>query len=66
MTAVDAYLRDFEIYVPRDCVASPSQAQNSAALSYMARALHADTSATASLDLRKLAQRSKRRRKSAR
>ena len=66
MTAVDAYLRDFEIYVPRDCVASPSQAQNSAALSYMARALHADTSVTASLDLRKLAQRSKRRRKSAR
>jgi nicotinamidase-related amidase len=59
MTAVDAYLRDFEIYVPRDCVASASPAQNSAALSYMARVLHANTSSSANLDLRKLARRSK-------
>jgi nicotinamidase-related amidase len=63
MTAVDAYLRDFEIYVPRDCVASPGQAQSSAALSYMARVLHANTSAAAGLDLRKLARRSRRRKR---
>jgi nicotinamidase-related amidase len=66
MTAVDAYLRDFEICVPRDCVASPSQAQSGAALSYMARVLHADTSASAGLDLHKLARRPKRRAKSGR
>jgi nicotinamidase-related amidase len=61
MSAVDAYLRDFEIYVPRDCVASPLRAQSSAALSYMARVLDANTSAAATLDLRKLTGRSKRR-----
>ena len=66
MTAVDAYMRDFDIYVPRDCVASPSQSQNGAALSYMARVLHANTSPAAALDLRKMAGRSGRRRKRAR
>jgi nicotinamidase-related amidase len=57
MTAVDAYLRDFEVYVPRDCVASASQAQNGAAVRYMARVLHANTTSAAKLDLRKLARR---------
>jgi nicotinamidase-related amidase len=63
MSAVDAYLRDFEIYVPSDCVASATQADNAAALRYMARVLHADTSSTTKLDLRKLARRPTRRAK---
>ena len=60
ITAADAYLRDFEIHVPRDCVASASPAENRKALQYMARVLHADTSAAAKLDLRKLGNRPRR------
>jgi nicotinamidase-related amidase len=63
MSAVDAYLRDFEIYVPRDCVASASQVETTAALRYMSRVLDANTSPAAKLDLRKLARRPKRRAK---
>lgn len=54
-TAMDAYMRDFELYVPRDCVASISPVHNSAALSYMRRALHTDTRRGADIDLRRLA-----------
>jgi nicotinamidase-related amidase len=42
-TAMDAYLRDYEIHVPRDCVASLSPAHNRGALAYMKRVLDADT-----------------------
>jgi len=59
ITAADAYLRDFEIYVPRDCTASASEVENRKALQYMARVLHADTTPSGKLDLRKLAGRSK-------
>ena len=59
LSAADAYLRDLEIYVPRDCTASPSDAANREALQYMTRVLHADTSASVKLDLRKLGGRAK-------
>jgi nicotinamidase-related amidase len=60
MTAADAYMRDVELYVPSDCTASASNAENRKALQYMARVLHADTTPSAGLDLKKLAGRVRR------
>ena len=57
LTAADAYVRDLDVYVPRDCVASASALENRKALQYMERVLHANTSASTRLDLRKLARR---------
>jgi nicotinamidase-related amidase len=54
-TAMDAYLRDFELYVPRDCTASISGAGNRGALAYMKRMLDADTRPAAQLDIGRLA-----------
>jgi nicotinamidase-related amidase len=54
MTAIDAYVRDFELHVPADCTASIMRRHNTDALAYMKRMLHADTRAGAKLDLRKL------------
>jgi len=54
MTAIDAYVRDFELHVPADCTASIVRRHNTDALAYMRRMLHADTRAGAKLDLRKL------------
>ncbi len=54
LTAADAYLRDYEIYVPSDCIASISAAENRKALDYMARVFHADTRPSTKLDLAKL------------
>jgi len=42
-TANDAYLRDYKIFVPSDCVISNTAQQNKEALNLMKRALHADT-----------------------
>lgn len=56
-TAMDAYLRDFELYVPGDCTASTSPAGNRSALAYMKRMLDADTRPAAQLDVRCLARR---------
>jgi nicotinamidase-related amidase len=57
ISAVDAYMRDFELFVPSDCTASKSSAENRRALAYMARVLHADTRASARLDLAALGRR---------
>ena len=65
LTAADAYLRDLEIFVPRDCVASASEGANREALQYMARVLHADTTVSVKLDLRKLGGRARRTKKKA-
>ena len=54
MTAIDAYVRDFELHVPADCTASIVRRHKTDALAYMKRMLHADTRAAAKLDLRKL------------
>jgi len=59
-TAMDAYLRDFELHVPRDCLASISPAHNRAALAYMQRVLHADVRDSARIDVRALARRGRR------
>ena len=65
LTAADAYVRDFEVYVPRDCVASASEPENRKALQYMERVLHANTGPSTRLDLRKLAGRRMRRKTAA-
>jgi nicotinamidase-related amidase len=54
MTAIDAYVRDFELHVPRDCVVSIAPRHNREALEYMKRVLDADTRAAGKLDLRAL------------
>jgi nicotinamidase-related amidase len=41
-TANDAYMRDFHLYVPRDCVASNTEEENSLALAQMEKVLKAD------------------------
>jgi nicotinamidase-related amidase len=42
-TAQDAYVREFRIWVPRDCVAAESAAVERSALAHMQRTLKADT-----------------------
>jgi nicotinamidase-related amidase len=42
-TASDAYLLDYEVRVPRDCVVSNTRARTRAALAHMADVLKADT-----------------------
>lgn len=50
-TASDAYMRDFHIHVPADCVASISPEHTREALDYMQRVLRVDTTPSAELDL---------------
>ena len=42
-TASDAYMRDFHLFVPEDCVASSDPRENEHALEHMRRVLKADT-----------------------
>lgn len=51
LTAFDAYMRDFHLYVPRDCLASNSREQNEAALQQMEQIAKADTRPSTELDL---------------
>jgi nicotinamidase-related amidase len=53
-TASDAYMRDFDLYVPEDCTASVSAEENRRALAYMRRVFGADTTPSTELDLRAL------------
>jgi nicotinamidase-related amidase len=55
-TANDAYMRDFNLFIPSDCVASSSKEDNEHALELMARVLKADTTPSAELDLEELKQ----------
>lgn len=54
-TANDAYMRDFDLVVPQDCVASSDPEANGQALDLMRRYLKADTRPAADLDLPALA-----------
>lgn len=54
-TANDAYMRDFHLCVPADCVASNDPAENDHALQQMARVLEADIAPSTELDLERLA-----------
>lgn len=55
-TANDAYMRDFNLVIPSDCVASSNPEANEHALELMARVLKADTTPSTELDLEKLKQ----------
>ncbi len=50
-SAVDAYMREFNLYVPADCVATGSATYTQNALDYMQRVLSADTTPSVQLDL---------------
>jgi nicotinamidase-related amidase len=50
-TASDAYLRDFRLVVPRDCVASIDPRHTGQALDHMQRVLEADLTTSAGLSL---------------
>ena len=53
-TAHDAYMRDFNLVVPRDCLASEEEADNRHALAHMATTCKADTGASAGIDFGRL------------
>jgi nicotinamidase-related amidase len=48
-TANEAYLRDFELIIPRDCVASKTNRQRRFALEYFESVLHAGITASTSI-----------------
>jgi nicotinamidase-related amidase len=53
-TANDAYMRDFNLIVPSDCVAAVDKKENRYALSHIKRVLKADTQPSAKIDFKKL------------
>ena len=53
-TANDAYMRDFKVVVPRDCLASNHIEENDYALGVMSHILKADTTPSTELELEKL------------
>ena len=53
-TAHDAHMREYELFVPSDCIASESVASNKWALEHMRRFLRCDTRIGARIDLRRL------------
>jgi nicotinamidase-related amidase len=53
-TANDAYMRDFKIYVPADCIVSNTKEENQHALKQMENVLKADTTIATELDLQKI------------
>lgn len=53
-TANDAYMRDYHLCVPRDCVASVEAGENRAAILQMKKYLKADTTVSAKLKLERL------------
>ena len=54
-TASDAYMRDFNLLVPQDCIASETEADNRHAIAYMAKVLKADTRPSSEIDLKAMA-----------
>lgn len=60
-TANDAYLRDYRLFIPSDCVASRTQKENTAALAQMRQLLGADVRKSSTLDLRQLNRRTPQR-----
>jgi len=53
-TANDAYMRDFDLIVPRDCVAAADRKENQYALEHIERVLKADTRLSSKIDFNKL------------
>ena len=55
-TANDAYIRDYRLVIPSDCVVSQVKADNQRALKYMQRVVDADIARATDLDLNLLAE----------
>jgi len=53
-TANDAYMRDFKLFIPCDCVAANEEKTNEETLKYLERILKADTRPSGEIDLKKL------------
>lgn len=53
-TANDAYMRDYKVFVPPDCVVSNTEEENAHALKQMEIVLKADTTIASKLDLKAL------------
>lgn len=53
-TANDAYMRDYKVHIPADCIASNSSQSNERAIQIMQRALKADVRPSTELDLAEL------------
>jgi nicotinamidase-related amidase len=53
-SANDAYLRDYTLFIPCDCVASNTREENDAALRLMSKVVKADITPSTGLDLEKL------------
>jgi len=53
-TALDAFMRDFQVIIPPDCVASTSQEESDRALDYLRRVCAADVTGSGELDLEAL------------
>ena len=53
-TANDAYMRDFKVFVPSDCVVSNTEEENAHALKQMETVVKADTTPAGELDLKAL------------
>jgi nicotinamidase-related amidase len=53
-TANDAYMRDFNLVIPKDCVASNTESENEHALKLMEQVLKSDTTPSEELDLEEL------------
>ena len=51
LTAGEAHMRDYRLFVPHDCVASITPARTRSALQHMQRAFDVDTTPAAELDL---------------
>ncbi|HXT61920.1 MAG TPA: isochorismatase family cysteine hydrolase [Pyrinomonadaceae bacterium] len=55
-TACDAFLRDYRLLIPSDCVVSEDEKENTAALKYMQRVLEANIGPAADINLRALSE----------
>jgi len=53
-SANDAYLREFKLHIPSDCVASETEAENQYALQLMRKVVKADITPSTELDLKRL------------
>lgn len=53
-TANDAYMRDYDLIVPRDCVAANEKEQNDLTLDFLEKVLKADTRASDEINFEKL------------
>ena len=53
-TANDAYMRDYKVFVPPDCIVSNTEEENQYALKQMETVLKADTTVSKELDLERI------------